>query len=81
MCYWDPYLKKRIRQLPAYPSPLTTAAFSADGSTLVVASGGSNLEDAANGGEVGGIGQGGEGHVALWVREKAGEECKPKAAK
>ncbi|CAO1632600.1 unnamed protein product [Sympodiomycopsis kandeliae] len=79
LCYWDPYLKKRIRQLPQYPSPLSTAGFSADGNTLVIASGASNLEQV--GGEVGGIGNGGEGHVALWVREKAGEECKPKPAK
>lgn len=81
LAYWDPYTKKRIRQLPQYPSPLTTAAFSADGSTIVVASGGSNLEDQQSGGEVGNIGQGGEGHVALWVREKAGEECKPRQSK
>lgn len=79
LCYWDPYLKKRIRQLSQYPSPLSTAGFSADGSTLVVASGASNLEEV--GGEVGGIGNGGEGHVALWVREKAGDECKPKPPK
>lgn len=95
LSYWDPYLKKRIRQLPQFPSPLSTAAFSADGQILVVASGAENLEEKPSpeemtrakgivgemNAEVGGIGKGGEGRVMLWVREKGGEECKPRAPK
>lgn len=91
LSYWDPVSKKRIRQLPSFPSPLSAAGFSGDGKVLVVASGGVNVEERPSlpnehggeeaNGEVGGIGKGGEGNVVLWVRENAAAESKPKPPK
>ncbi|KAL4401297.1 mitotic spindle checkpoint protein Bub3 [Malassezia pachydermatis] len=75
---WDPIAKKRIRQY-SLPSPVSTAAFSADGAVMVIASGAENLEDVdgPHGGEVGGIGPGGPGHVQLHVKP-ATDDAKPK---
>lgn len=82
--YWDPTQKKRIRALVRYPTPLSTAAFSSNGEYVVIASGGENLEEREREGErggnpeVGGLERGGEGRVEVWIREKAGEEARPK---
>ena len=77
---WDPVAKKRIRQY-VLPSPVSTAAFSADGTIFVIASGAENLEETQHpgpeAGEVGGTGQGGSGHVKLHIKY-AIEEAKPK---
>ncbi|MCO5613949.1 hypothetical protein L7F22_068229 [Adiantum nelumboides] len=78
---WDPLAKKRIRQYPRYPSPLSAGAFSSDGTWLAVASGFENIEDTRHHGpapgEVGGIGAGGEGKVQIHIRS-IWEDCKPK---
>ncbi|KAI5478906.1 hypothetical protein MNV49_004427 [Pseudohyphozyma bogoriensis] len=65
---WDPTAKKRLRQFPKYPSPISALAFSADGQRLAVAfseadEGGANGEKNGNG---------------CIIRE-CGDECKPKA--
>lgn len=88
LSYWDPFSKKRIRQLPQFPTPLSCASFSADGNVIVIASGAENIEEKPSipnaqggldaNGEVGGIGKGGPGNIALWVRENASAESKPK---
>lgn len=79
---WDPVAKKRIRQYPRFPSPLSTGALSSDGIWLAVASGFENIEDTRHHGpapgEVGGIGTGGEGKVQIHIRS-VWEDCKPKA--
>lgn len=43
---WDPVAKKRIRQY-TLPAPVSGAAFSSDGTMMVIASGADNLEDGA----------------------------------
>lgn len=83
MAVWDPVAKKRIRQYPRLPSPLSTGAFSSDGVLLAAASGFENIEETRHAGpapgEVGGIGAGGEGKVQIHIRTGAWEDCKPKA--
>ncbi|GAA5977799.1 hypothetical protein JCM11641_006076 [Rhodosporidiobolus odoratus] len=68
---WDPAAKKRLRQFPKYPSPISALEFSADGTQLAIAF---SEEDEGAGSGSGGAG-GGNG---VWVRT-CGEECKPKA--
>lgn len=34
---WDPIAKKRLRQLPKYPAPVSALAFNCDGTQLAVA--------------------------------------------
>ena len=34
---WDPAAKKRLRQFPKYPAPVSAVAFSADGKRLAIA--------------------------------------------
>ena len=64
---WDPKAKKRIRQY-VLPSPVSTAAFSADGSVLVIASGAENLETA-----------GSEAHDVLLHVKYVVDEARPKS--
>jgi len=75
---WDALAKKRIKQFPKFPSPLTCGGISWDGSLMVIASGGENIEDTRSEGigkgEVGGMGQGGEGKVKITVKA-AWEDC------
>ena len=77
---WDAAAKKRIRQYPRLPSPLSAVAFSSDGTRLVVASGGENIEETSSAGASGAgsnIGPGGPGNVRIHVKP-AWEDCKPK---
>ncbi|GAA5898893.1 hypothetical protein JCM8208_005422 [Rhodotorula glutinis] len=69
---WDPSAKKRLRQFPRYPAPISALEFSADGNSLAVA-----FSEADEGGNTTakGAGQGGNG---VWIRT-CGDECKPKA--
>lgn len=62
---WDPVAKKRIRQY-VMPSPVSTAAFSADGSMLVIACGADNLDESS-----------GEAEVAMHVK-CATDDARPK---
>lgn len=64
---WDPRAKKRIRQY-VLPSSVSTAAFSADGSVLVIASGAENPETADS-----------EAHEVLLHVKYATDEAKPKS--
>ncbi|GAA6027163.1 hypothetical protein JCM8097_002445 [Rhodosporidiobolus ruineniae] len=68
---WDPAAKKRLRQFPKYPSPISALEFNSDGTQLAVAFS-ENDEGAGSGSN--GLG-GGNG---VWVRT-CGEECRPKA--
>lgn len=65
---WDPAAKKRLRQFPTYPSPISALDFNADGSKLAIA-----FSETDNTGEVKAK-MGGNG---IWIRE-CGEEVKPK---
>ncbi|GAA6062508.1 hypothetical protein JCM10212_006357 [Sporobolomyces blumeae] len=67
---WDPFAKKRLRQYPKYPSPISRLSFNADGTMLAV---GFSEEDEGEGSGRDGKG-GGNG---VWVR-KLGDEVKPK---
>ncbi|WFD29894.1 mitotic spindle checkpoint protein Bub3 [Malassezia sp. CBS 17886] len=73
---WDPVAKKRIRQY-ALPSPLSAAAFSADGALFAVASGGENMDGAGAESAPGASAPGSLGHVKIHVKP-ATEEAKPK---
>lgn len=64
---WDPRAKKRIRQYVLLSS-VSTAAFSADGSVLVIASGAENPETADS-----------EAHEVLLHVKYATDEAKPKS--
>ncbi|KAG0656992.1 hypothetical protein C6P46_006738 [Rhodotorula mucilaginosa] len=66
---WDPVAKKRLRQLPKYPAPISALSFNADGTLLAVAFSEED-EGAANGGKT----TGGNG---VWIRT-CGDEVKPK---
>ncbi|GAA5918177.1 hypothetical protein JCM1841_005289 [Sporobolomyces salmonicolor] len=68
---WDPAAKKRLRQFPKYPAPISALEFNCDGTRLAVAF--SENDEGAGSGS-GGAG-GGNG---VWVRA-CGDECKPKA--
>ncbi|EPQ31561.1 uncharacterized protein PFL1_00894 [Pseudozyma flocculosa PF-1] len=78
---WDAAAKKRIRQYPRLPSPLSAGCFSSDGMRLAIASGAENIEDTRHpgpgAGEVGEVGRGGEGNVRIHIKA-AWEDCKPK---
>ncbi|PWN51962.1 WD40 repeat-like protein [Violaceomyces palustris] len=78
---WDAAAKKRIRQYPRLPSPLSASCFSSDGAVLAIASGAENIEDTRHqgpgAGEVGEVGRGGEGNVRIHIKP-AWEDCKPK---
>lgn len=69
---WDPSAKKRLRQFPRYPAPISALEFSPDGTSLAIA-----FSEADEGGSTTakGAGQGGNG---VWIRT-CGDECKPKA--
>ncbi|GJN89371.1 hypothetical protein Rhopal_002351-T1 [Rhodotorula paludigena] len=67
---WDPAAKKRLRQFPKYPSPISALEFNADGSQLAVAF---SEEDEGAGSGAGGAGGGNGVFVRL-----CGDECKPK---
>lgn len=65
---WDPFAKKRLRQFPKYPAPVSSLEFSKDtGRWFAVAF----SEDESLGRDRGG------GH-GIWLRE-CGDECKPKS--
>lgn len=66
---WDPVAKKRLRQLPKYPAPISALSFNADGTLLAVAFSEED-EGAAKGGKT----TGGNG---VWIRT-CGDEVKPK---
>ena len=66
MSIWDPQAKKRLRQFPKYPSPISALEFNANGTKLAVA-----FSEADEGG-VKGNGNG------IIIRD-CGDECKPKA--
>lgn len=76
---WDAAAKKRIKQYPRLPSPISAASFSSDGQLLAIASGGENIEDARHpgpgAGEVGELGRGGEGNVKIHLK-KIFDDCK-----
>ncbi|KAL8283306.1 hypothetical protein RQP46_005716 [Phenoliferia psychrophenolica] len=63
---WDPLAKKRLRQFPKYPSPISALEFNSNGTRLAVA-----FSEADEGG-VKGNGNG------IIIRE-CGDECRPKA--
>ncbi|KAM0749023.1 putative nuclear pore complex subunit [Meredithblackwellia eburnea MCA 4105] len=65
---WDPAAKKRLRQFPKYPSPISSLEFNANGTKLAVAF--SENDDGGVKGEKNGNG--------IIVRE-CFEECRPKA--
>ena len=65
---WDPQAKKRLRQFPKYPSPISALAFNCDGTKLAVAF--SEQDDGGVEGEKNGNGI----HVRL-----CGDEVKPKS--
>ncbi|POY75761.1 hypothetical protein BMF94_1171 [Rhodotorula taiwanensis] len=69
---WDPVAKKRLRQLPKYPAPVSALAFNCDGTQLAVAFSEED-EGGADGGKVMPPG-GGNG---VWVRT-CGDEVRPK---
>lgn len=63
---WDLSAKKRLRQLPKYPSSISCLSFNCDGTKLAVA-GSSFLEE----------GTSKEGMInALWIRDGVLAECK-----
>jgi cell cycle arrest protein BUB3 len=64
---WDPAAKKRLRQFPKYPSPISALEFNCDGSQLAVAY--SEQDEGGLQGERNGNG--------IVVRA-CGEECRPK---
>lgn len=68
MSVWDPFAKKRLRQFPKYPSPISVLEFNADGTKLAV---GFSQDD--EGGKV----LGATGGNGVYVRT-CGDECKPK---
>ncbi|GAA5874163.1 hypothetical protein JCM8547_008390 [Rhodosporidiobolus lusitaniae] len=68
---WDPAAKKRLRQFPKYPSPISALEFNADGTQLAVA-----FSEADEGAGSGSGGQ--EGGNGVYIRA-CGDECKPKA--
>lgn len=71
MSLWDPFAKKRLKQFPKYPSPISALEFYADGSKLAVA-----FSQDDEGGNVSAAERGnGNGII---VRDVA-EECRPKA--
>lgn len=81
MCaLWDASAKKRLRQYPRFPSPLSTGAISPNGQLFVLATGAENVEDARHvgpgAGEVGGLGQGGTGNVRIFVKGSIWEDGK-----
>ncbi|KAM0787879.1 hypothetical protein ACM66B_003929 [Microbotryomycetes sp. NB124-2] len=65
---WDPQAKKRLRQFPKYPSPISALEFNCDGTRLAVAF--SEQDDGGVEGEKNGNGV----HVRL-----CGDEVKPKS--
>lgn len=63
---WDLSAKKRLRQLPKYPSSISCLSFNCDGTKLAIA-GSSFLEE----------GTSKEGmQNALWIRDGVANECK-----
>ncbi|GAA5943336.1 WD40 repeat domain-containing protein [Sporobolomyces koalae] len=69
---WDPFAKKRLRQFPKYPAPISDLAFSCDGNRLAIAF---SIEDEGGNNVAPGQTAGGNG---VWIRE-CGDEVKPKA--
>lgn len=69
---WDPIAKKRLRQFPKYPSPVSAVAFSTDGKRLAIA----YSEDDEGAQSLGAPPRGN----AIVIRE-TGEEAKGKSAK
>ncbi|KAK4701320.1 cell cycle arrest protein BUB3, partial [Phenoliferia sp. Uapishka_3] len=65
---WDPLAKKRLRQFPKYPSPISALEFNADGTKLAVAF--SEADEGGTKGEKNGNGV---------IIRTCGEECRPKA--
>lgn len=85
MCaFWDASAKKRLRQYPRFPSPLSAGAISCNGALFVVAAGAENIEDSRHvgpgAGEVGGLGQGGTGNVRILVKGSIFEDGKVRLA-
>lgn len=69
---WDPQAKKRLRQYPKYPSPISALEFNSDGSRLAVA-----FSESDEGGANAAPGSGPEGN-GVWVKE-CGDEIKMKS--